>query len=567
MAYAAAAVVFLASFVAWTRMSWGGLLATRTFVDVSSTIIPAAVAGLSLWRAHYLPRERRLAWQLIGAGSLAWALGNSMWTYLELWTQRDIPIELRTVPFPSLADAGYILLIPAAGAALLGMVVGGTAVTSRVRTLLDGFLIAGAILFIGWATVLRPLASYAGQQATTLAKVLSLAYPLGDLILVSLLLLVATRVQPSVQRTLAWLGAALAALTFADVGFWYQLAHNSYASGSWSDVGWPACFLCIGYAAIRPIPIVAASEAPRPGLALTVLPLGPFVVATVAGIIVELREGWLEPFLFWNAIVVIGLLTTRQFVMLLENLQLRQQVERSLAEVKAAQAARTQMLTNITHDLASPLTPVRLQVRLLETAGGPLSEPQAKSLGIIRRNVEHVVAMVGDLKDMANLDAGRLRLDVQSADAAVLVRQATESMRAQGVERSIVLVVDAPGALPLTCDPVRINQVLTNLIGNSLKFTPAGGRITVSTQADGTFVRFDVADTGRGITAADQAKLFRAFSQVHDRQAMAPNERGTGLGLYICKGIAEQHGGTIAVASAGAGQGSTFTVRLPIVKA
>jgi len=263
-AYGVAATAFLLVFVAWTRATWLGPLATRWFVDITSTLIPLGVGALAIARARHLPSERRSAWFLLGAAVLAWALGNMAWSYLELWAQRGIPVLERTVPFPSLADVGYLLLIPLAASALLIMVVGGTAVTTRMRTLLDGLLIASAMLFLGWALVLRPIVHYAIQQEGVLAQLVSLAYPMGDIVLLSLLILVATRVDRPVQASLAWLGLGLMCFTLADIGFWVQVAQGTYQTGSWSDPGWVAGFLIIGYAGLRPLPVVAQGVPRRP---------------------------------------------------------------------------------------------------------------------------------------------------------------------------------------------------------------------------------------------------------------------------------------------------------------
>jgi len=123
--------------------------------------------------------------------------------------------------------------------------------------------------------------------------------------------------------------------------------------------------------------------------------------------------------------------------------------------------------------------------------------------------------------------------------------------------------LQAEGRFPVRADPVRIGQVLTNLVANAVKFTPRDGHVTVRLANEGQQVRIDVADEGRGLEPAEIARLFQPFTQVHDRAALDPADRGTGLGLFISKGIAQQHGGRIDCASPGRGKGSTFTLWLP----
>jgi hypothetical protein len=357
-AYLAGTLAFVVVFLLWTRQLWGGGVATRAFVDLTTMAAALGAGTLALLRTRHLPGERRIAWILLGLACLAWGLGNLAWSYLELWAQRGLPIVERSIPFPSIADLGYVLLLPLAAGALLVMVIGSTQATTRLRTFLDGLLIAASIVFAAWVLFLRPIVAFAGGEGG-LGGFLSLVYPVGDLVLLSLLVLVASRVPPAVRRTLAWLGLALLAITVADVGFWYLVANDRYATGQWTDVGWALGFLLIGYAAIRAIPDVPEHEAPRPGLALSALPLAPFVVSTVLAMVVQVREGALSPFLFWNAIVVVATLAVRQFVMVYENLQLRRETEASYARLRTPSACAPGCCTPSRTTCRTPSPPSR----------------------------------------------------------------------------------------------------------------------------------------------------------------------------------------------------------------
>jgi PAS domain S-box-containing protein len=233
--------------------------------------------------------------------------------------------------------------------------------------------------------------------------------------------------------------------------------------------------------------------------------------------------------------------------------------ERAVAE---AQAQRTHLLQQLAHDLASPLSPVKIQVRLRE---GQVTEPGRPGLAIVKRNVEHLQRLVEDMRDVVRVEGGGLRLARQPVDLADLARQAVETLRPAAAERGVRLEADAPGAVPVLGDAGRLTQVLYNLVTNALKFTPPGGRVDVRAEAREREAVASVQDSGNGMRPEQLERLFKAFSQVHDPGAIQrPEDRGTGLGLYISKGIVEAHGGTIRADSDGPGQGSNFTLRLPL---
>jgi signal transduction histidine kinase len=179
----------------------------------------------------------------------------------------------------------------------------------------------------------------------------------------------------------------------------------------------------------------------------------------------------------------------------------------------------------------------------------------------IIRIAEQMNRLIGDLLDAAAIDAGRLAIDREPRDAAELASDAIEMLRPLAEHDSIsVEQPPVPEPVRVSCDRDRIVQVLGNLIGNAIKFTPTGGSITVTVARDASNVRFAVADTGPGIPPEQLAHLFERFWR-------APgNAPGVGLGLYIAKGIVEAHGGRIWVESQ-VGRGSTFSFTLPVLPA
>ncbi len=176
--------------------------------------------------------------------------------------------------------------------------------------------------------------------------------------------------------------------------------------------------------------------------------------------------------------------------------------------------------------------------------------------------VDRLQRLVTDLEELSRLDAGMLRLIRQAVPACQIVEAAVERLRPQADDRGLVIEVAVPEALPsVSVDVDRIQQVLQNLIGNAIQYTPSPGRITVSARSDGSRVRIDVQDTGVGIAAEHLAHVFERFYRVDRSRARSGG--GSGLGLTIARYIVEAHGGNIRAASPGPGRGSTFSFTLP----
>lgn len=549
----AAAVAASAVFILWVGRQWGGEEATTRFSDLASIAVPAGAAWACLVRARLGNPGLRTAWRLVGAACLAWALGQTAWTVTEFSTGQP-PAT------PSLADAGYLLLIPFAAWGVARFVRPGQP-TGYVRPLLDGAIVGSSFVFIAFAFGLEGIVLRSTQG--DLALTVNLLYPFGDAAILGVVLLRLSRAPPEARGALGLLAAGFILLAVADLWFLVADAQGAYNTGGILDAFWVMGFQCIGLAAMRPGNLVSALPPPRqtPGLAL--LPLYPFAFAAVAACVAEVRDGGLSDTLFWTALVVVLLVFARLMVMLLENVRLTAREAAAVQALREEKAVRARMLNAITHDMLNAMSPIRLQVRMLASgAHGPASAPQLEAVAMVSRNAERMARLAGDLKDGASLEEGRLALLPVAMDLAALVRDAVTARQAEAAERRVVLSFDVPPAASVRGDAERLTQVVDNLLSNALKFTPGGGKVSVRVRADGPRMEVRVADTGRGLEPAEQARLFQPFSQVHGPGEV--KEHGTGLGLFISKGIVERHGGRIWVESPGRGQGTTFVVALPV---
>lgn len=229
-------------------------------------------------------------------------------------------------------------------------------------------------------------------------------------------------------------------------------------------------------------------------------------------------------------------------------------------KAKRAIEARDEVLAIVSHDLRNPLNTIGAGASLLLEL--PLTEEErTEQLRIIKRSVERMDHLIQDLLDVAMIEAGRLSLERKELAAEVLVKEACESFRQPAAEKAQSLECEVPEELPpLFVDHQRALQVLNNLIGNAIKFTPEGGRITVRAEPVAAEVLFSVTDTGPGIPPEELPLLFERFWQAKKVKG------GAGLGLAIAKGIVEAHGGRIWVESK-LGVGSTFYFTLPVARA
>jgi signal transduction histidine kinase len=243
--------------------------------------------------------------------------------------------------------------------------------------------------------------------------------------------------------------------------------------------------------------------------------------------------------------------------------------ERQAAETLAEQNARLieldrmkdQFVSSVSHELRTPLTSmVGYLELLLDGEAGELEDEQEHFLQIVNRNCLRLNRLVDDILFVARVDAGRLSLERQAVDLGELAAAAVQSAQAAADAKEISLRLAVEDSLPrLWADPLRLTQLLDNLISNALKFTPEGGAVTVTVSPGGEAgVRLEVADTGVGIPADEVGKLFDRFFRA-STASVAP---GTGLGLSIVKSIVDVHGGTVSVEST-EGAGTTFAVDLP----
>jgi PAS domain S-box-containing protein len=238
------------------------------------------------------------------------------------------------------------------------------------------------------------------------------------------------------------------------------------------------------------------------------------------------------------------------------------ELESAYERLKELDHLKSNFVNSVTHELRTPLTSIVGYTEFLEDEiGGSVTPMQREFVSQIERGARRLEYLLNDLLDFARLEAGTFTLKLEPASFAAKVREVVESLKPQVEEARLSLEVSLPeDPLTLWMDPQRISQVLINLIGNAIKFTPPGGRIQVRARVEQARLRCEVEDTGPGIAPEDLPRLFQRFRQLEAGVTMG---KGTGLGLSISKALVEAHGGTIGVYSE-LGKGSTFWFELPL---
>jgi signal transduction histidine kinase len=260
-----------------------------------------------------------------------------------------------------------------------------------------------------------------------------------------------------------------------------------------------------------------------------------------------------------------------QAVIAIENVRLFQEIQEKSSQLEAANERlkeldrlKSDFVSNVSHELRTPLTAIKGAVDLLlREVPGRLNESQTHYLTRVRSNTQHLAGLINDLLDLAKIDEGKVELKCARVSVGGLVHEVMETVKPLAAEKPVVLEAKVPEPSVLVwADRDKVTQVLMNLIGNAIKFTPPQGRVMVSASREGTeWAQVSVNDSGPGISAEECQKIFEKFHQVSEGGGQKP--KGTGLGLAISKALVELHGGKIWVESE-PGRGSTFSFTLPV---
>jgi signal transduction histidine kinase len=570
-------------FLAWVGLEVGG----HRITQLTSNIVQAVAALVGAWACFNAARRNpygfgrawtaslHRAWRLLGSAALAWGLGQVVFTVLEL--RGDEP------HVPSLADAGFLTALPLLIAGVLAFPTAPMRATARLRTLLDGLLIAASLLFVGWATVLGDAFSH-NVTSTTLERVVSLAYPLGDIVAGTIALVLLTRSRGRGVVHLSMIAAAVFSLLIADLGFAYRYLTGSYDSGAMIDAGWILGWLLLTATALKPTvaELRRSDDEEEPSITRLALPYAPLVMAAVTGLIIQFVAGEFEPFLVYTGTMIGLLVISRQIVALVENRQLnanlratvmqlsereqelKDSLRRELAaadRLRAADALKDTFLRAVSHDLRTPLTAMLGVAVTLERTR--LNLPREQALDLVAMLVEKtrkLERLLKDLLDLNRLEEGVLEPNRSLTDVRELVHR-------------VVTEVDQLAGWPIDieAEPVqafidgpKVERIVENLLLNTTRHTPPGTRVWVKALARGADLELIVEDAGPGVPAELAGTIFEAFRRGGAAAPTMAHARGVGIGLSLVARFAALHGGHAWVDERWGG-GAAFHVLLPDV--
>jgi signal transduction histidine kinase len=586
---AIAAAAMAAIFLSWVGFGLGGHTATKLFSNLfqAAAALAAAAACFSAARRNPYGFGRawttslHRAWRLLGAAALAWGLGQVVWTYLELRLPED-----GTVAVPSLADVGYLITLPLLIAGVLAFPTAPMRATARLRTLLDGLLIAASLLFLGWATVPGGTFTSDGTTSSALERAVCLAYPLGDIVAGTIALVLLTRSRGRGVVHLSMIAGAVFALLVADMAFAYAKPTDSYGTGAMADAGWVVGWLLLMATALKPTvaELRRSDDEVEPSITRLALPYAPLIVAAVTGLIIQITTGKFEPFLVFTGTIIGLLVISRQIVALIENRQLnanlrttvmqlsereqelKDSLRRELAaadRLRAADAMKDTFLRAVSHDLRTPLTAMLGVAVTLERTR--LNLPREQALDLVAMLVEKtrkLERLLKDLLDLNRLEEGVLEPNRSLTDVRELVhRVVTEVDQLAGwpidIEAEpIQAFIDGP----------KVERIVENLLLNTTRHTPPGTRVWVKALARGPDLELVVEDAGPGVPAELAGTIFEPFRRGGNGEptpTMA-HARGVGIGLSLVARFAALHGGHAWVDERWGG-GAAFHVLLPDV--
>ncbi|HAE20702.1 MAG TPA: hypothetical protein DCG47_00040 [Spirochaetaceae bacterium] len=244
-----------------------------------------------------------------------------------------------------------------------------------------------------------------------------------------------------------------------------------------------------------------------------------------------------------------------------ELVDMQRELARKNARLQELSALKDRFVGMAAHDLRSPLTAISMYTDFMQNSVEELpAERRQEYLAVIKNSVDFMVGLIDSLLDIADMESGELRIERQKLHIGLLARNYAERMQPLAAARGIRLDFASEELGSFFADPIRIEQLLANLVGNSLKYVPSGGRIGLSLTKDGQGALIVVEDNGPGIALEEQARLFGYFAR---GSLKSPHgEKSTGLGLAICKRIVEGHGGSISLTSE-PGVGTSVRVWLP----
>lgn len=520
----------------------------NTWLSITAQWLPVGIFWLVAVRTRFGMPEVVLA----AAGITCNAAGDTFYT-IAAGPSGDLPS-------PSLADLGYLLYYPLTLAALLVLVMRQS--RSSVRPVLfDGALAslgAAAVL----AVILGPIFTDATSGASLVNGAIAALYPLFDLLLITAV--VAIFASPLLRIGPRWQFLVLGFLLFtgADIAYAFLTHEGAYMTGTPLDAAWTAA---VASTAIWVAGVTRLEPEARPVASTRgVLPLP--ALAVLAGLCVLLFSTQIEvstvALVLAAATIVLAALTVMfRHAALADLLRGQEHLVRQLQELDAS---KSELIHTMSHEMRTPLTSIMGYLDLVLDDDDTLSHDSRKRLQVVERNARRLHELATNMLLLARFESGDAVPSLASVDIDRMLRRVAEALRPLADSREVEVEITGDAATFVQGDELQLEQALTNVIENAVKFTPASGCVQIDVaSAGGPDVVIDVSDTGMGIPEDDLPHVFDRFFRAANAQHQAVP--GTGLGLAIVREIVRAHHGDVSASSV-LTQGTTLRITLPVAR-
>lgn len=501
-------------------------------------IVPLVAAAAAFFTAVRNPGDERPFWLFVGAGSLAWAFGDIGFS---IYGMLDYDPAGRL----SLADAGYLALIPLWGAALVVHPSRSRRVIDRLGTSVDALVVLSFAATLTTVYVLIP----ALREATDVAgAVVTMAYPLGDLALIAVLVSILTRSAQSMRAGDVLVTIAAAVFAIGDIVFARLSLIGAYAVGNPVDLTWSFAFICVAWGAGKSLASQRDDERRIAFPLLAVVGIGAITCLTILAATTHMRD----TALLGGAVVTGLLVVIRLGLLLIDRARLIGTLDVHVLALEEAHAARERFIATVSHDLRSPLTAISGFAELLVEPSVAEDPDQVLAMAsTIQRNARHLTHLTEDLLTAGQFATGHPpMLELVSVNLRQTIGDVMHDLG-----RSDTVVVDGNPFVHALADERRLRQILTNLVDNAFKHSGSTDvSVKVGESTDGPTI--EVIDQGVGMSPERLGRLFQPF--MND----VTKATSVGLGLYVVGNLVTAMNGRLSVTSE-LGGGTTFTVTLP----